>query len=66
MEVYHMDKSTAILADREPLKDYVAWFKMATMEVYHLNKLVAMLTLKRGLHPSHLIYSLDKTLPKSY
>lgn len=44
----------------------MAQFKVATLEVYHLDKFVAMLALKRGLYPSYLTYSLDKTPTKFY
>lgn len=48
------------------MKDYVAQFKMAMLEVYYLDEFVAMLDLKRRLHPSRLTYFMDKTPPKSY
>lgn len=47
--------------DGKSLKDYVAWFKIAMLEVYYLDEFVAMLTLKRGLRPYRFTYSLDKT-----
>lgn len=47
--------------DKELLKDYVAQFKVATLEIYHLDEFVAMMALKCRLLPSHLTYSLDKT-----
>lgn len=36
----------------ESLKDYVAYFKVATLEVYHLDESMAMLALKKGLRTS--------------
>lgn len=52
--------------DRESLNDYMARFKVATLEVYNLNEFVAMLVMKKGLRTSHFTYLLDKTHPKSY
>lgn len=52
--------------DRELLKDYVTQFKVATLEIYNLDELMAMLAMKRGLHSSQFNFSLDKTYPKSY
>lgn len=39
---------------------------MATLEIYHLDESLAMLAVKRGLHPSWFTYLLDKTYLKSY
>lgn len=36
------------------------------LEIYHLDELMAMLSMKRWLHPSGFIYLLDKTYSKSY
>lgn len=44
----------------------MARFKVATLEVYHLDEFMAMLAFKRGLCFSRLTYSLDKTPMKSY
>ena len=52
--------------DRESLRDFLARFKAATLEVDHLDNLVAMSALKRGLRISRLTYSLDKNLVRSY
>lgn len=48
------------------LNDYMACFKVAMLEIYHLDELVAMLAMKRELHPSQFTYSMDKTYPKFY
>lgn len=48
------------------MKDYVARFKVAALEVYNLNEFVAMLAIKRKLRTSQFTYSLDKKLPRSY
>lgn len=48
------------------MKDYMAQFKVAILEVYHLDNSLAMLVLKWGLPPSRLTYSLDKIPAKSY
>lgn len=48
------------------MKDYATQFKVATLEVYHLDESVAMVALKRGLQPSCLTYSLDKAPTKNY
>lgn len=39
---------------------------MAMFEIYNMDEFVAMLAMKRELHLSRFIYSLDKTYPKSY
>ena len=52
--------------DKEPLKDYVARFKAATLEVYNLDESLVMSALKWGLRTFRLTYSLDKTPTKSY
>ena len=52
--------------DKEPLRDFIARFKTATLEVDHLDDLVAMSSLKSGLWISWLTYSLDKNLAHSY
>ena len=52
--------------DRESLRDFLARFKAATLEVDHLDDLVAMSALKRGLRISRLTYSLDKNPARSY
>lgn len=44
----------------------MAQFKVATLQVYHLDEPMAMLALKRGLHTSHLTNFLDKMPVKSY
>ena len=36
--------------DKEPLRDFIARFKAATLEVNHLDNPMAMSALKRGLH----------------
>lgn len=41
-------------------------FKMATLEIYNLNEIVAMLALKKGLRISWFTYFLDKKPPKIY
>lgn len=46
--------------------NYVARFKVATLEIYYLNKFVAILSIKRGMHPFQFTFLLDKTFPKSY
>lgn len=46
--------------------DYVAYFKVATLEIYHLDEDMAMLSMKQGLCPSRFTFSLDKTFYKSY
>ena len=48
------------------MKDFIARFKAATLEVDHLDDLVAMSALKRGLRISRLTYSLDKNPARSY
>lgn len=45
----------------ETLKDFVARFKEAILDIYHLDKSVAMLALKKELYPSRFTNSLDKT-----
>ena len=52
--------------DKESLRDFIAQFKVATLEVDHLDDLVAMSALKRSLRISRLTYSLDKNLARSY
>lgn len=52
--------------DEESFKDYVARFKVATLEVHNMDKSMIMLALKRGLHPSHFTYLLDKIFSKFY
>lgn len=44
----------------------MAWFKVAMLEVYNLDKSMAMIAKKRGLRTSRFTYSLDKANPKSY
>ena len=48
------------------MKDFVARFNMATLEITDLNEYVAMSALKKGLKKSRFTYSLDKTFPKTY
>lgn len=38
--------------DQEPLKDYMARFKVAALKVHNLDESVAMLSMKRGLRIS--------------
>ena len=52
--------------DKEPLRDFIARFKAATLEVDHLDDLVEMSALKRGLRISRLTYLLDKNPVRSY
>ena len=52
--------------EKESLKDFVAHFNAATLEITDLNEFVAMLALKKGLKQSRFTYSLDKTFPKTY
>ena len=52
--------------DKESLRDFIVWFKAATLEVDHLDDPVAMLALKRGLRISRLTYSLDKNPVRFY
>lgn len=52
--------------DRESLKDDVARFKAAMLEVYNLDEPVTILDTKKGLHTSHFTCSMDKNHSKSY
>lgn len=52
--------------DEKSLKDYVARFKSAILEIYDLDEHVAMLASKRGLRSSKFTYSIYKTYPRSY
>lgn len=44
----------------------MAYFKVATLEIYHLDKSMAMLALTQGLQPSRFTFLLDKMFSKSY
>lgn len=44
----------------------MTWFKVATLEIYNLDKSVAMLVMKRGLRPFKFTCLLDKIYYKSY
>ena len=52
--------------DQELLRDYITRFKIAILEIYSLDELIAMLALKRELKTSRLTYSLDKKPPRTY
>ena len=52
--------------EKESLKDFMAHFNVATLEITDLNEFVAMSALKKGLKQSRFTYSLDKTFPKTY
>ena len=52
--------------ETEILRDFVARFNMAMLEVKDLNENMAISTMKRGLRGFRFIYSLDKTLPRTY
>ena len=48
------------------MKDFVARFNTATLEITDLNEYVAMSALKKGLKKSRFTYFLDKTFRKTY
>ena len=48
------------------MKDFVARFNVATLEITDLNEVVAMSAFKKGLKQSRFTYSLDKTFPRTY
>lgn len=50
----------------EFLRDYVAYFNTATLEMLNLNKFVAMLAMKKKLRLSRLTFFLNKKFPQSY
>ena len=50
----------------ESLKDYVARFKLATLDISRIDESVAILAMKRGLRSSQFTYSLDKTYSRTY
>ena len=52
--------------EKESLKDFMARFNTATLEITDLNEVVAMSAFKKGLKQSRFTYSLDKTFPKIY
>ena len=63
----HSDTLFSIVqGEKESLKDFVAHFNMATLEITDLNEFVAMSALKKGLKQSRFTYSLDKTFLKTY
>ena len=55
-----------VQGEKESLKDFVARFNTATLEITDLNEYVAMSALKKGLKQSRFTYSLDKIFPKTY
>ena len=63
----HSDTLFSIVqGEKESLKDFVARFNTATLEITDLNEYVAMSALKKGLKQSRFTYSLDKTFTKTY
>ena len=52
--------------ETETLRDFVAHFNTATLEVRNLNEDMAISTMKKDLRRSRFTYSLDKTLPRTY
>ena len=52
--------------ETETLRDFMAHFNTAVLEVRDLNENMAISTMKRGLRESRFTYSLDKTLPRTY
>ena len=57
---------SVVQGEKESLKDFVARFNAATLEITDLNEVVAMSALKKGLKQSRFTYSLDKTFLKTY
>ncbi|XP_073103311.1 uncharacterized protein [Elaeis guineensis] len=50
----------------EMLRDFVARFKVTTLEVRDLNEDMVISVMKKGLKGSRFTYSLDKTLSRTY
>lgn len=48
------------------MKDYIARFKMAMLEIYNLDESVVMLGMKREFCSSRFTYLLDQTYSKFY
>ena len=48
------------------MRDFVAQFNVATLEVRDFNEDMAISIMKKGLKRSRFIYSLDKTLFQTY
>ena len=47
------------------MRNFIACFNAATLEVRDLNEAMAVSAMKRGLRGSRFTYSLDKTLPRT-
>ena len=52
--------------ETEILRDFVAHFNTAMLEVRDLNEDMAISAIKRGLRKFRFTYSLDKTLSRTY
>lgn len=59
-------QSNSSIVEGELLRDYIAHFNVAALEVKDLDKSMAMSTLKWELRISRLTFSLDKSFPRNY